>query len=48
VKVRTPASQLCQRIGNKLVPGRDYAKQLGLGRALPASHAGPHRGADMR
>ena len=48
VKVRTPACQPCQRIGNKLVPGRDYAKQLGLGRAFPASHAGSHRGADMR
>src|SRR5215467_12437408 len=48
VKVRTPASQSRRRIGNKLVPGRHYAKQLGLGRALPASHAGSHRGADMR
>ena len=48
VKVRAPASQPTRRIGNKLVPGRHDAKQLGLGRALPASYAHSHRSADMR
>jgi len=47
VKIRAPASQPRQRVGNKLIPGRDYAQQLGLGRSLPAPHAGTHRSADM-
>jgi hypothetical protein len=48
VKVRAPARQPRQWVGDKLAPGRHYAQQLGLGRTFPASHAGTQRSADMR
>ncbi len=43
VQVRTPARQAARGVGNDHVPGHHQAEQAGLGRALPATHAGAHR-----